>query len=254
LLSSVSEDAKKVLHEVGLTEYETKAYLILLERGVMTASEVSEYGEIPYSKVYETLNSLERKGWVEAERGRPARYFPKAPSEALEAARLRLEDMVNAWKHIVLGELQPLYEKRELLEKPDIWILRGKFSVTAKLQEMLGVAKSELLIAVPTFAKSFVDASVPLLNQLRNNGLNVKIMVTGDWNEKEITSLGDARLRDNLFGGGVIVDGKESLLFLGEADKKRSYSGLLVIWSNHIGLVKFAREYFELLWDTAKST
>ena len=40
----VSEDAKKVLHEVGLREYETRAYLTLLERGAMTASEVSEYG------------------------------------------------------------------------------------------------------------------------------------------------------------------------------------------------------------------
>jgi sugar-specific transcriptional regulator TrmB len=254
LSSTVSEDAKKVLHEVGLTEYETKAYLILLERGVMTASEVSEYGGIPYSKVYETLNSLEKKGWVEAERGRPTRYFPKAPSEALEAARLRLEDMVNSWKHIVLGELQPLYEKRELMEKPDIWILRGEFSVMAKLREMLDAVKSELLIAVPDFAKGFVDASVSILGHVRDNGVNVKIMVTGDWNEKELTLLGSARLRDNLFGGGVIVDGKEALLFLGEADTKRSYSGLLVIWSNHIGLVKFAKEYFELLWNTAKTT
>ena len=252
--STISEDAKKVLHEVGLTEYETKAYLILLERGVMTASEVSEYGGLPYSKVYETLNSLEKKGWVEAERGRPTRYFPKAPSEALEAARLRLEDMVNSWKHIVLGELQPLYEKRELMEKPDIWILRGEFSVMAKLREMLDAVKSELLIAVPDFAKGFVDASVSIIGHVRNNGVNVKIMVTGDWNEKELALLGSARLRDNLFGGGVIVDGKEALLFLGEADAKRSYSGLLVIWSNHIGLVKFAKEYFELLWNTAKPT
>ncbi len=250
--TSVSEDAKKVLHEVGLTEYETKAYLTLLERGVMTASEVSEFGGIPYSKVYETLNSLERKGWVEVERGRPSRYFPKAPSEALEAARLRLEDMMGSWKHVVIGELQPLYEQRELLEKPDIWILRGEFSVMAKLREMLGVAKSELLIAVPVFAKGFVDASVSIFGQLRTSNVRVRVMVAGKWTEKEINLLGDARLRDNLFGGGVIVDGKEALLFLGEADTKRSYSGLLVIWSNHIGLVKFAREYFQLLWDTAK--
>ena len=250
----VSEDAKKVLHEVGLTEYETKAYLILLERGVMTASEVSEHGGVPYSKVYETLNSLERKGWVEVERGRPSRYFPKAPSEALEAARLRLEDMVGGWKHVVLGELQPLYEQRELMEKPDMWILRGEFSVMAKLREMLDVVKSELLIAVPPFAKRFVDASVSMLGQVRDSGVRVRVMVAGKWTEKELAMLGDARVRDNLFGGGVIVDGKEALLFLGEADTKRSYSGLLVIWSNHIGLVKFAREYFQLLWDTAKPT
>jgi len=254
LSTPVSEDAKKILHEVGLTEYETRAYLILLERGVMTASEVSEYGGVPYSKVYETLNSLERKGWIEVERGRPSRYFPKAPSESLEAARLRLEDMVNGWKRVILGELQPLYEKRELMEKPDIWILRGEFSILAKLKEMLDVARNELMIAVPAFAKGFVDASVSVLGRVRSSGVRVQILMTeGDY-IKKISKVGEARVRDNLFGGGVIVDGKEALLFLGEADTKRSYSGLLVIWSNHIGLVKFAREYFQLLWDTAKPT
>jgi len=252
LPTAVSEDAKKILHQVGLTEYETRAYLILLERGVMTASEVSEYGGVPYSKVYETLNSLERKGWVEVERGRPSRYFPKAPSESLEAARLRLEDMVGSWKRVILGELQPLYEKRELMEKPDIWILRGEFSILAKLKEMLDVAKNELMIAVPAFAKGFVDASVSVLGRVRSSGVRVQIMMTEGEYIKEISKIGEARVRDNLFGGGVIVDGKEALLFLGEADTKRSYSGLLVIWSNHIGLVKFAREYFQLLWDTAK--
>jgi sugar-specific transcriptional regulator TrmB len=254
LSAPVSEDAKKVLHEVGLTEYETRAYLILLERGVMTASEVSEFSNVPYSKVYETLNSLEKKGWVEVEKGRPSRYFPKAPSEALEAERLRLEGMLSGWKRVVLGELQPLYEKRELLEKPDIWILRGEFSVMAKLQEMLEVVKSELLVAVPAFAKNFVDASVSTLGQVRASGVDVKVMVAGKWTKKELSMIKNVRLRDNMFGGGVIVDGKEALLFLGEADKKRSYAGLLVIWSNHIGLVKFAREYFQLLWDTAKTT
>ena len=254
MTTPVSEDAKRVLHEVGLTEYETRAYLILLEQGVMTASEVSEHGGIPYSKVYETLNSLEKKGWLEAEKGRPTRYFPKAPSESLEAARLRLEDMVNCWKHVVLGELQPLYEKRELMEKPDIWILRGEFSIMAKLQEMMGIVKSELLIAVPAFAKPFVDASVSALGQVRTSSVDVKIMLAGKWTQKELAMLGNVRLRDSMFGGGVIVDGKEALLFLGEADTKRSYNGLLVIWSNHIGLVKFAREYFQLLWDTAKPT
>lgn len=250
----VSEDAKKVLREVGLREYETRAYLTLLERGAMTASEVSEHGGVPYSKVYETLNSLERKGWIEVERGRPSRYFPKAPSESLEAAKLRLEDMVNSWKHVVMGELQPLYEKRELMEKPDIWILRGEFSILAKLREMLDAAHKELMIAVPVFAKGFVDASVSVLAQVRNRGVRVQIMMAEGEHIKNLSKVGEARVRDNLFGGGVIVDGKEALLFLGEADTKRSYSGLLVIWSNHIGLVKFAREYFQLLWDTAKPT
>jgi hypothetical protein len=44
----------------------------------------------------------------------------------------------------------------------------------------------------------------------------------------------------------VVVDSREALLFLGE-DKPT-----LVIWSNHMGLVKFARDYFQYLWESAK--
>jgi len=241
----VSEEAKKVLREVGLTDYETRAYLSLLEHGAMSAGEVSEHGSVPYSKVYETLNSLERKGWIEAEQGRPSRYFPKSPSEALEATRLRIEDMVSGWKHVVLGELQPLYERRELREKPDIWILRGEFSVLAKLQDMLSTAKKELMVAAPAFAKSFVEAGVSMLSRLRDSGVSVQVMVTKDFGK--IADLGEVRVRDGMFGGGVIVDSKEALLFLGE-DKPT-----LVIWSNHTGLVKFARDYFQHLWESAKT-
>ena len=117
---------------------------------------------------------------------------------------------------------------------------------------MLSVAKKELMIAAPDFAKKFVNVFVPILGQLRDSGVRVHIMMAGDWNVERIAMVGDARVREGLFGGGVIVDGKEALLFLGEADVNSSYSGLLVIWSNHVGLLKFAREYFQLLWDTAK--
>ncbi len=244
--ASVSEEARKVLREVGLTDYETRAYLTLLERGVMTASEVSELGGVPYSKVYETLNSLERKDWIEAERGRPSRYFPKSPSEALDAARLRLEDKVSSWRRVVSGELQPLYERRELLEKPDIWILRGEFSVLAKLREMLGGARKELMVAAPAFAKDFVDSVVSMLSQLRDSGVNVRVMVTTDWDVEKITKVGESRVREDMFGGGVVVDSREALLFLGE-DKPT-----LVIWSNHTGLVKFARDYFQYLWSSSE--
>ena len=53
-----------------------------------------------------------------------------------------------------------------------------------------------------------------------------------DWkNLKKIPGINELRVRDHMFGGGVIADGKEAMLFLGE-DKPS-----LVIWSNHVGLV-----------------
>lgn len=151
----LSGDAKKVLRELGLTQYETRAYLALLDKGVLTASQISESAEVPYSKIYEVLASLDKKGWIKAERARPSKYYPKSPSEALEAAKLSLEEMARSWEQTILSELQPLYEKRGIREKPDIWILRGEFSILAKLKETLDTAKKEVMIAAPSLPKNF---------------------------------------------------------------------------------------------------
>jgi len=245
--SAISQDAKKVLRELGLTDYETRAYLALLGRGALSASQVSENAQVPYSKIYETLSSLESKGWVESQSGRPSKYFPKAPSEALANMKLQLEDKVKNWEKIVLDELEPFYEHRELREKPDIWILRGEFNTLAKLKEMIGKTKNELMIAAPFMPQTLADSATRLFQQLSSN-VKVQIMVAGkakEWNLEKLREFADVRVRDHMFGGGVIVDGKEAMLFLGE-DKPT-----LVIWSNHLGLVQFAKEYFQYLWDTS---
>lgn len=248
---AIGEEAKKMLHELGLTSYETAVYLSLVGEGVMAASEVSESANVPFSKVYEVLNNLERKGWIDVERGRPSRYFAKAPAEALEAVRREFDGKMQGWTRTFKEELQPLYEKRELREKPDIWILRGEASVLAKLQEMLGKASREVMIAAPVFVHGLADKALPLLASLRQGDVKVLIMIVGrpeDWGLERLVGTVEMRLRDNLFGGGVIVDGDEALLFLGEEDQLS-----LVVWSSHVGLVKFARDYFQYLWGSSKA-
>lgn len=245
----ISGKAERVLRELGLTLYETRAYLALLDKGVLTASQISEQAEVPYSKIYEVLSSLEKKGWIKRERGRPSRCYPKSPSEALEAAKLRLEEMTKTWEKTILSELQPLYEKRGIREKPDIWILRGEFSILAKLKELLDKARKEVMIAAPSLPKALEDLMVSTLMRLQRTGVNVLFMASKGMrkqNLKKIANFAELRMRDQMFGGGIIVDSKEAMLFLGEEKPT------LVIWSNHLGLVKFARDYFQFLWTSSE--
>jgi len=254
MVKPISEEARRVLRELGLTDYETRSYLALLENGVLTASQVSENAEVPYSKIYETLTSLEKKGWVETQKGRPSRYYPKAPSEALVAMKLQLDEKVKTWEKTVLNELEPFYERREIREKPDIWILRGEFNTLAKLKEMVEKTKSELMVAAPILPKAVTDVATPLFSTLQSANVKVFFLVSREaknWNLEKIADVAEVRVRDHMFGGGIIADGKEAMLFLGE-DKPT-----LVIWSNHLGLVQFAKEYFRYLWEsseTAKSS
>jgi sugar-specific transcriptional regulator TrmB len=233
---------------MGLNEYEIDSYIVLLEGGQMTAMEISEVAKVPYSKMYEVLNSLKEKGWIKNTESRPFRYYPVPPLEATRFTKIRLEDKYLNWENTVSETLQPLYEKRELIERPDMLILRGQQAVLTKLEEVLKKATMEIVIAAPEFAKPLIALAEPLVNSGLKKTVKVKLMVAGkneDWAFLKKLGLSDLRIRDHMFGGGIITDGKEAMLFLGE-DKPS-----LVIWSNHVGLVGFAREYFQFLWDSS---
>ena len=245
---SLNENTRETLHEMGLNAYEIDAYTALLESGQMTAMVISREAKVPYSKIYEVLNSLKGKGWIKSSESRPFQYYPVSPLEATAFTKQRLEDKYQGWEQTVAEALQPLYEKRELVERPDILILHGQQAVVAKLEEVLKKANKEIMIAAPVFAKPIIASADQLLAGLKKT-VNVKLMAAGksdDWKAlKKVAGLTELRVREHMFGGGVIADGKEAMLFLGE--EKPS----LVIWSNHMGLVRFAREYFQFLWDSS---
>jgi len=245
---SVSEATREILRKMGLNAYETDTYIALLEGGQLTAMEISGEAKVPYSKVYEVLNSLKQKGWTKSTETRPSKYYPVPPLEAAATAKRRLEDEYEAWGQCLAEELQPLYEKRELVERPDILILHGQQAILAKLEEVLKNASREIMIAAPAFTRPLIALVESPLNGVKKNVI-VNLMAAGkisDWQFlKKIAGLTRLKFRDHMFGGGVIADSKEAMLFLGE--EKPS----LVIWSNHVGLVGFAREYFQFLWDSS---
>ncbi len=246
---SVNENTRVALREMGLNAYEIDAYIVLLEGGQMTAMEISQVATVPYSKMYEVLNQLKEKGWIKSSETRPFKYYPVPPMEATRFTKLRLEDKYLNWENTVAENLQPLYEKRELVERPDMLILRGQQAVLSKLEEVLKKASLEIVIAAPEFAKPIITLAQPLLGSGLKKTVKLKLMAAGqkeDWLFlKKYAGLNELRIRDHMFGGGVIADGKEAMLFLGE-DKPT-----LVIWSNHVGLVGFAREYFQFLWASS---
>ncbi|MCL1976834.1 MAG: hypothetical protein FWG55_01805 [Candidatus Bathyarchaeota archaeon] len=246
---SINKNTRAILHEMGLNAYEIDTYIALLEGGAITAMEISEKAQVPYSKIYEVLNSLKEKGWIKSEESRPTKYFPVPPLEATRFTKLQLEDKYVVWENMIAENLQPLYEQKEIVERPEMLILRGQQAVLTKLDEMLKMASKEIVIAAPEFAKPIIAIANPLFNSLKKN-VNIQFMMAGSPTDGRFfkhPSISEIRLRDHMFGGGIIVDGKEAMLFLGD-DKPN-----LVIWSAHVGIVGFAREYFQFLWNSSNT-
>ena len=250
----ISDRVRRSLQEFGLTDYEIRSYTSLLEIGPATANELSEASNVPYSKIYEVLGSLEKKGWIESEHGRPSKYYPKPPSVAMEITKSQLENQLKTNEALVLDELQPLYEKKGVREHPDIWIVRGNFNVLARIRETVEHVQKEILAAVPAIPDPVAEMLVPLVKSIAERGVKVQIMTMKSSLSETMVKLSkicEVRVREQMFGGGVIADGREVILLLGQEGEEAI---ALAIWSDHIGLSKFAKNYFEYLWAEAEST
>lgn len=261
----LNEKTRKVLQDLGLTDYEIKAYISLLTDPGRQASEISKDSDVPVSKIYEVLSNLERKGWVESQHGRPIRYYPKSPSTALQIFRMRLESELKVNEEYLLRELMPIYERRETQEKPDIWIIRGEYNILAKIRESIDRCKKELLVVVPAVLGEALDLVIPALESVKASGVGTRMMISKNVNQQllqRISSVCDVKVRENMFGGGVICDAREVVILLGGAggtgqssssSSSSSGGGALAIWSDHAGLASFAKDYFEFLWRDASS-
>ena len=248
----VTERTRRALKEFGLTEYEVKAYVALVESGALAASELSRSASIPYSKIYEILGNLESKGWVESEQGRPSKYFAKPPSTALESSRVRFESLLRSSEAEALKELEPVYEKKGVRERPDIWIVRGQDNILDRIRESLGRTRRELLVAMPVAPDPVVGMALPVLGLMSQKGVRVSVMMPASTAREtlgKLKGLAEVRTREQMFGGGIISDDNEIIILLGE-DPGRGLT--LAISSDHIGLVRFGKSYFEYLWESSK--
>jgi sugar-specific transcriptional regulator TrmB len=103
------ENVAEKLKRVGLTEYEAKAYLALLNTHLCTATQVSLKSNVPRTKIYAVLESLKEKGWVRIYSGVPLLFKAVDPltvfeqikedyTKFLDAAQATLKEKVNNMK------------------------------------------------------------------------------------------------------------------------------------------------------------
>ncbi len=76
-----SLEIKKALETLGLTQYETKAYINLVEKNKSDARTLSKLTQIPRSKIYEVLTRLEKKKLIEIEKSRPILFKSVNPQQ-----------------------------------------------------------------------------------------------------------------------------------------------------------------------------
>lgn len=99
-----------ILREMGLSTYESRVWETLLHRGQADAQMLTREAGVPFGRIYDVLNSLEKKRVVEVQNTRPKLYRPKRTKDIIER-------LVSSRKTEMQFELRRLEEAAESLKK-----------------------------------------------------------------------------------------------------------------------------------------
>jgi sugar-specific transcriptional regulator TrmB len=173
------------LKDLGLNSYESKVWVALLSRGISTAGELSDIANVPRSRSYDVLESLEKKGFVIMKLGKPIKYIAIPPKEAIERIKKKIkktaqeeENLLNELKKSeVLKELTELHANGIDAQDPsDITgSVKGRDSIYNHLVFQIKNAKESIVIS--TTETGLARKSKSLLRHIKkakNRGVNVK--------------------------------------------------------------------------------
>src|SRR3989344_5629349 len=146
----------KLRRYFDLNLYEVKLWVSLLSRGVSTAGELSDIADVPRSRSYDVLESLEKKGFVIMKLGKPIKYIAIPPSEVVDRVRKNMH--INAQEKIkrlesvrespLLSELETLHTQGiNLIDPTDLsGCLRGRHNLYNHLDMLIKDAKKSVNI------------------------------------------------------------------------------------------------------------
>lgn len=148
------------LKDFGLNTYESKIWTALLSRGQSTAGELSDIANVPRSRSYDVLESLEKKGFIIMKLGKPIKYIAVTPAEVVERVKKRVrEDADQQTKLLesikdseVLEELNVLFSQGiELTDPADLTgAFKGRASAYTHLETQIKNAKESVTLMTTT--------------------------------------------------------------------------------------------------------
>ena len=247
-----------------LNLYEVKIWTALLSRGVSTAGELSEIGDVPRSRAYDVLESLEKKGFVVMKLGKPIKYVAVEPTDVVERVKklIRQESIEDVKKldnlkgTDVLKELNTLHTQGiQFVEPSDLsGALRGRHNLYTHMELMIKNAQKSIQII--TSAKGLVrkvESLKPELERASKKGVKIKIAapITKESSQaaRDLMKVADVRHVNpgKLNARFCLVDGKE-LVFMVMDDGEVHPSYDIGVWVNTPFFTTAMENLYDLAW------
>ncbi len=236
-----SKELVNKIKDFGLNSYEAKIWAAILSRGISTASELSDISNVPRSRAYDVLESLEKKGFITMKLGKPIKYIAVSPDEVVTRVKKRIRDdseqrvklVESIEKSDVLDELKLLAKGIEHIDPSELSsAVKGQENIHELLISMIkGAKQSVVLVTNEEGLRRKADALRHSLEVAKRRGVRIDIYAClTERNKKSAELLKNiANIRNIQVNSRFCIVDDEQLLFMLADDAHAAYdTGIFV--------------------------
>ena len=249
-----------------LNLYEVKVWTALLSRGTSTAGELSSISDVPRSRTYDILESLEKKGFIVMKLGKPIQFVALKPEEVIERVKKNL--IVNAREKSVrleklkgdevLEELTTIFSDGiKYIESSDLsGALKSRQNIYNHLDMLVREAQETItLVTTAEGLSRKLEVLLPSLEKAKKRGVKIRIAapITAENKKvaKDLSKVAEVKDIQDLNARFMVVD-SEQLMFMLLNDNEVHPSYDIGIWLNTEFFAQALESLFELAWKNFK--
>ncbi|MBI5880821.1 TrmB family transcriptional regulator [archaeon] len=259
------EFLSKLRRYFSLNLYEVKIWTALLSRGVSTAGELSDIANVPRSRSYDVLESLEKKGFAVTKLGKPIKYIAVQPEEVLERVKKNMkeeaDEKVKRLEELkgteVIDELTALHTQGiDLVEPSDLsGSLKGRHNLYNHLE--LTIRNAEDSVSIMTTSQGLLrklEGLKPTFEKIKKRGVKIRIAapITKE-NIAAVKDLGDvAEIRHSTTKARFCIVDKSEVIFMVMDDAEVHPTYDVGVWINTPFFSNALETLFDVTWKTLK--
>jgi HTH-type transcriptional regulator, sugar sensing transcriptional regulator len=249
-----------------LNLYEVKVWAALLSRRQSTAGELSSISDVPRSRTYDILESLEKKGFIVMKLGKPIKFVALKPEEVVERVKKNLivqakeksQRLEKLKGEDVLEELNTLFNDGvKFIDSTDLsGSIKGRQNLYNHLDMLIRGAEQRIVFSTtPEGLNRKIEVLLPSLEKAKKRGVSIKIAApitsANKSVAKELQKVAEVRNCQELRARFIVIDSKE-LMFMVLDDDKSHPSYDLGIWINTEFFAKALEDLFNIAWNSFK--
>jgi sugar-specific transcriptional regulator TrmB len=249
-----------------LNLYEVKVWTALLSRRESTAGELSTISDVPRSRTYDILESLEKKGFIVMKLGKPIKFVALKPEEVIERvkknmvteAKNKSERLEKLKGEEMLEELNTLFSDGiKYVEHTEMsGALKGRQNLYNHLDMLIREAQSTVtLVTSEDGLNRKLEVLMTTLEKAKKRGVKIRIAapITAKNKKvaKDLSKVAEVRNLDGLNARFCIVD-SEQLMFMLLDDKEIHPNYDLGVWLNTEFFAQALEGFFEIAWKSFK--